>query len=207
MLMSNVDKNELIFYALEKLKVGDTQPFISLEPTGWLYDGSFRGQSFRGASLNVFMLRGKLDLGGCDLSNTTAYEVNILNSNFEDCCFDKATIEGAYLLDCIFLGASFNESTIESTLFSGDMRDTTWNNAHLDSVSFSGALKNKAHFERASFQNVVLKDVFFSDLNLRGANFTGTDLTQVTFERVVFDTTTILPDGSYWYPGAIQIVE
>jgi len=197
--MNNLSKEEKIALALQELAKGNYDPFDELTSTSWLHDGSMRGKSFRNLNLDVLLLRGDLDLVGCDFSGATFYENNILNSDLADSSFNSAIIEKAYFMDCFFEGASFANARISYTRFRAEMRDTVWDNASLVGVVYGGQMRG------ASFSGASLDGAVFGHIDLRGVNFTGAIFKGVQFVQVTFDTTTTLPDGSKWKPGAIHI--
>ena len=111
------------------------------------------------------------------LSDGTLRGINLQGADLTEVEFTCADLQGA----------NFSVASLaHASLMCADLRGAIFSNGTL-----YGAACNKANFEGANlFQANAQATGFYQ------ANFKNADLT-----RVIFDTTTFLPDGTHWTPG------
>lgn len=140
-------------------------------------------------------LNGDKQLNNADLRNAdiSAVTFNLENAHFQDANLEGANLEGANLyhayLDSVnFSGANLEEAVLESALirnanFSGanlkktkfenirDFRETHFNGAHCNDISFTSSQLSGANFTNADFENTEFFNINFTNVHLDGANF------------------------------------
>jgi hypothetical protein len=74
--------------------------------------------------------------------------------------------------------------------------------AHLWLTNLKGARLYQADLKGAFMQAVNLQDANLDGATLAGANLNESNLLNASVAKTIFDTNTILPDCTYWSPGA-----
>jgi len=124
--------------------------------------------------------------------------------------------ERLYFQDGSLRGADFSGAQWQKgRMAKGDYERIILANADLRGIYLGNAKLKKADLQNANLQNANLRDANFMGANLSGADFIdahmagvnlcGANLTGANLERanlwgVQFDSTTIMPDGTFWQP-------
>jgi hypothetical protein len=141
-----------------------------LRRNGWLTDGTLCGAGLRRADLE------SVNLAKANLSEVNLHRAKLKNADLWGATLHGADLSGAWLAHARLWQAQMEEVNLwQARLQKADLREANLRDAQLNEARLNGA-------------------------NLRGATLEGADLTGATLETTQFDETTILPDGTCWFP-------
>ncbi|MGB8699394.1 MAG: serine/threonine-protein kinase [Thermosynechococcaceae cyanobacterium] len=132
-------------------------------------------------TLQQYVIQGKRDFSGHDLSN-----LSLPRGQFPDINFHEAQLQNADLR-----GADLNRSNLgKASLVGTNLRNATLQEAYLSYADLEGADLRGADLSNAYLSNANLRGT-----NLCGANLTGATLTTSQLSLAHMNWTTILPNG------------
>ena len=145
------------------------------------------GCDFSGQTLTNFNLF-DADLQGVDFSGATIINTNLNEADLRGANLTGATFEMGSAIDANFVGADLTGASFLLYDFSrSDLRNTTFTDVVLESVSFSGPLgvpnASPVRLDNLDLSSVTLNGVTFIDAELPGVNFSGNNLNTVRFNQ------------------------
>ncbi|HEX2619650.1 MAG TPA: pentapeptide repeat-containing protein, partial [Phototrophicaceae bacterium] len=116
---------------------------------------------------------------------------------------ESGLLTGAYLFEANLQGADLTDASLERA----NLSNTLLQRANLTRANLQGAVLQGANLQGAKLVGANLQSAYFQEANLQGADLTGAKLENAYFGPandypVVFDQSTILPDGTRWTPDA-----
>ncbi len=141
-----------------------------------------------------------------------------LQECLEEAVSNEADLQGASLLFANLEEAFLNGANLRMANLGGaNLRRAALWNADLQGADLSGANLEGAYLENANLQmasmflanlrgaNLVWADLegaYLDAIDLRGADLSGANLQHANLTAAIFDTETILPDGTTWTPDS-----
>jgi uncharacterized protein YjbI with pentapeptide repeats len=133
-----------------------------------------------------------------DLSGANLQGADLISANLEKANLRVANLKNANLAGANLSYADLWEANLERAyLYETDLRDAFAIGADLTNANLSEANLQNAHFQLAFLIGAKLNGANLKGVNLEKALLEGVDLGEGE-EQVIFDETTILPDGTYW---------
>jgi uncharacterized protein YjbI with pentapeptide repeats len=132
---------------------------------------------FLGSDMSGLLLKGNnvnsCDFSGSDISRSHIQASMLSRNIFKNCTLKESRFSKSFVEGCDITGADFTSVEFKSGGFGGNtIVNSVWRNAsfvdaHLDDITFEGALEN-CHFEncgftKVTFQNSTLTNTFFKN--------------------------------------------
>lgn len=147
----------------------------------------------------VFQLSSSNDVLVIEAIRISASEGWLYNGSFRGKNLANVNFYGTrFLARADLQAANLSESNLQGT----GLRDAKLENTTLQKANLQGAILTATNLHGANLTEANLARADLTNANLSGANLTGTNLQAAFLKNVIWDSNSILPDGTQWTPDS-----
>jgi len=202
---ANLEKADLREANLEKADLAGVNLEEAHLETANLREANLQDTNLSRANLSEANLF-KACLIGAKLHRSKFEDAGLFGANLKDANLSEANLERTYLEEADLTNANLIKTNLTDTrlaktnLTRADLSKANLTRARLWRANLERAILWAANLEEANLEEANLKQVDLAGANLRKANLVGTnlegaDLENAVLEGVVYDSTTIWPEG------------
>lgn len=188
-------------FALEAVRIARSE--------GWLFNGSLKGETFSQADLHGAVMWEDVKEEEFPVRFADLQEVDLQHADLGQAQLAYANLQKARLIHAKLQKTVLNYANLQEAW----LTDTELEEASLIGANLQGAKLNSANLQGADLSNASLEGANLTKANLANANLAGANLQCTTLqyanlmganipENVLFNSNTILPDGTYWQRDA-----
>ena len=151
---------------------------------------------FVGSDLSGLLLKNNnvstCDFSSSDFSRSHIQNSHLLNNLFKDCLMKETEFSQSYIAGCDFSGADFTGVIIKSGGFGDNtIADVIWSctsfiDTHIADIVFTGTLKDcsfeNCSFTKLTFKNATIINTFFKNKSLKRIQFIDCQADRITYE-------------------------
>lgn len=134
------------------------------------------------------------NLEAVNLSGANLQGIFLIGANLCDAFFIKSNLQESVLMWVLALGANFQKAD----LYKANLENANLSEADVSNVNLQMANLSHANLKKTTLQYADLRSADLKGADLQGADLIFSDLQGANFYGCTFDSTTRLPDGSFW---------
>ncbi len=137
------------------------------------------------------------------LEDAVSNEADLQGASLMFANLEEAFLNGANLQMANLGGANLRRAVLWGADLQGaDLPGANLEGAYLESANLQMASMFLANLRGANLLWANLEGAYLDGIDLRGADLSGANLQYANLTAAIFDTETILPDGTYWTPDS-----